>query len=60
MRTLINTGEIGILGVQKIEILAVGVGCTGELSLSVGCEPSLRDDELFAGENLHRKKRRLL
>lgn len=33
---------------QKIEILAVGVGCTGELSLSVGCEPSLRDDELFA------------
>lgn len=26
---------------EKIEILAVGIGCTGELSLSVGCEPSL-------------------
>lgn len=43
---------------QKIEILAVGIGCTGELSLSVGCEPSLRDDELFASKNLHRKNRK--
>lgn len=41
-------------------LVAVGTGYTGQLLLSVGCEPSLRDDKLFASENLHRKKRRLL